>query len=87
MPKPEPYVGPVPSATPPKEMAVFALVTGVTLRFGAFGFRGRSLFERRDFSMAGALPAHDMRAFAEMPRLSQPNGETRDTPAHFSPNP
>jgi hypothetical protein len=32
LPKPEPYTGPLPSATPPKELAVFAVVTGVNHR-------------------------------------------------------
>lgn len=51
-------MGPVPSATPPKEMAVSALVTGVNHRVAAYGYRGGSLFERRDFSMAGTLVKH-----------------------------
>jgi glyoxylase-like metal-dependent hydrolase (beta-lactamase superfamily II) len=58
LPKPEPYIGPLPSATPPKGVAVFALVTGVNHRVAAFGYRGGSLFERRDFSMAGTLVKH-----------------------------
>ncbi len=58
LPKQEPYVGPLPSATPPKEMAVFALVTGVTHQVAAFAYRGGSFFERRDFSMAGTLVKH-----------------------------
>ncbi len=58
LPKPEPYVGLLPSATPPKEMAVFALVTGVNHRVAAYGYRGGSLLERRDFSMAGTLVKH-----------------------------
>jgi glyoxylase-like metal-dependent hydrolase (beta-lactamase superfamily II) len=58
LPKPEPYIGPVPSATPPKEMAVFALVAGVHHTVAAYGYRGGSLFERRDFSMAGTLVRH-----------------------------
>lgn len=53
LPKPDPYTGPLPSATPPKELAVFALVTGVNHRVAAYGCRGGPLFERRDFSMAG----------------------------------
>ncbi len=56
--KPEPYAGPLPSATPPQETAVFALVTGVNRRVAAYGYRGGSLFERRDFSMAGTLVKH-----------------------------
>jgi len=58
LPKPEPYNGPIPAATPPKEMAIFAIVTGVNHRVAAFGYRGGSLFDRRDFSMAGTLVKH-----------------------------
>jgi glyoxylase-like metal-dependent hydrolase (beta-lactamase superfamily II) len=58
LPKPEPYMGPLPSPTPPKEIAVVGVVTGVNHRVAAFGYRGGSLFERRDFSMAGALVKH-----------------------------
>jgi len=58
LPLPQAYVGPVPTATPPKEMAVFSLVTGVNHRVAAFGYRGGSLFERREFSMAGTLVKH-----------------------------
>jgi hypothetical protein len=56
--KPEPYTGPLPSGTPPQDLAVFSVVTGVNHRVAAFGYRGGSLFERRDFSMAGALVKH-----------------------------
>src|SRR6516165_10439043 len=55
LPKPALYVGPISSATSPEEVAVFALVTGVNHRVAAYGYRGGSLFERREFSMAGAL--------------------------------
>jgi glyoxylase-like metal-dependent hydrolase (beta-lactamase superfamily II) len=55
---PQPYSGSIPSATPPKELAVFALVTGVNHRVAAFGYRGGSLLDRRDFSMAAALVRH-----------------------------
>jgi len=58
LPMPKAYAGPIPSATPPKEVAVFALVAGVNHRVAAFGYRGGSLFERRDFSMAGTLVKH-----------------------------
>ena len=58
LPMPQPYPGPLPSAAPPKELAVFALVTGVNHRVAAFGYRGGSLFDRREFSMAGALVKH-----------------------------
>ena len=55
---PKPYAGPLPSATPPKELAVFAVVTGVNHRDAAFGYRGGGFFDRRDFSMAGTLVEH-----------------------------
>lgn len=58
LPMPKPYAGPVPTATPPREMAVYSLVAGVNHRVAAFGYRGGSLFERRDFAMAGALVRH-----------------------------
>jgi len=58
LPNPKPYEGPIPSAAPPKEMAVVAVVTGVNHRVAAFGYRGGSFFERRDFSMAGTLVKH-----------------------------
>src|SRR5215470_2100940 len=59
LPKPAPYAGPLPPpAKPPKELAVYSMVAGVNHRVAAFGYRGGSLFERRDFSMAGALVKH-----------------------------
>jgi glyoxylase-like metal-dependent hydrolase (beta-lactamase superfamily II) len=58
LPDPQPYGGFLPSATPPKELAVFAVVTGVNHRVAAFGYRGGSFFDRRDFSMAGTLVKH-----------------------------
>jgi glyoxylase-like metal-dependent hydrolase (beta-lactamase superfamily II) len=58
LPEPQPYTGSVPAATAPKEMAVFAVVTGVNHRVAAYGYRGGSPFERRDFSMAAALVKH-----------------------------
>ena len=36
LPLPDPYMGPLPSATSPKEMAVVALVTGVNHRVCSF---------------------------------------------------
>jgi glyoxylase-like metal-dependent hydrolase (beta-lactamase superfamily II) len=39
-------------------MAVFAVVTGVNDRVAGFGYRGGSMFEHRDFSMAAALIRH-----------------------------
>ena len=58
LPKPAPYTGRLPSAAPPKEMAVLSVVTGVNHRVAAYGYRGGSPFERREFSMAGALVKH-----------------------------
>jgi glyoxylase-like metal-dependent hydrolase (beta-lactamase superfamily II) len=58
LPMPRAYAGPLPAANPPKELAVFAVVTGVNHRDAAFGYRGGSLFERREFSMAGTLVKH-----------------------------
>lgn len=58
LPMPPPYAGPVPSATPPKEMAVVALITGVNHRTAAYGYRGGSFFDKREFSMAGTLVKH-----------------------------
>ena len=51
-------MGLLPSAAPPKELAVFALVAGVHHTVAAYGYRGGSPFQRRDFSMAGALVKH-----------------------------
>lgn len=58
LPIPKPYMGPIPSATPPKDIAVYSVVAGVNHRIAAFGYRGGSLFERREFAMAGALVRH-----------------------------
>ena len=58
LPRPEPYGGPLPSARPPEELRIVALVTGVNHRVAAYGYRGGPLFERRDFSMAGAFVKH-----------------------------
>jgi len=51
--KPEPYMGPLPSATPPKEVAVFALVTGAHLCIAAYGYRVDSFFDRASFRWPG----------------------------------
>lgn len=48
----------LPPATPPAAMALFQLPTGVTHRSAAFGYRGGSFFEPRDFAMTAALVRH-----------------------------
>ena len=58
LPQPQPFTGPLPSATPPPEMAVFALPTGVTHRVAALAYRGGSFFDRREFSMTATLVKH-----------------------------
>lgn len=58
LPDPGPYAGPVPTAASPEEMSVFALVTGVNHRVAAYGYRGGSFFERREFSIASTLVKH-----------------------------
>jgi len=58
LPRPEPYNGPLPTARAPNEVDVLALLTGVTHRSAAFGYRGGSLFDRRDFAMAATLVKH-----------------------------
>lgn len=51
-------MGLLPLGKPPKEMAVYSVVTGVNHRVAGFGYRGGSLFERREFLMAGTLVRH-----------------------------
>jgi N-acyl homoserine lactone hydrolase len=48
----------LPPATPPAMMALFQLPTGVTHRSAAFGYRGGSFFEPRDFAMTAVLVRH-----------------------------
>ena len=58
LPKPEAFSGTMPIATPPAEMAIFHLPTGTTKRSAAFGYRGGSYFDKRDFSMSAVLVKH-----------------------------
>lgn len=58
LPDPAPYVGPLPVASPPGGVRVLALPTGVTHRSAGFAYRGGSLTDKRDFSMAAALITH-----------------------------
>jgi len=58
LPAPAPYAGALPSASPPPDMALFQLPTGVTHRTAAFGYRGGSLADNRDFTMTAVLVRH-----------------------------
>jgi N-acyl homoserine lactone hydrolase len=58
LPAPAPFSGPLPAASPPEEMAVFRLPTGVHHRTASFGYRGGSFLEGRDFVMNAALVQH-----------------------------
>lgn len=58
LPKPEAFSGILPKATPPVDMAIFHLPTGLTHRTAAFGYRGGSFFDKRDFTMSAVLVKH-----------------------------
>jgi glyoxylase-like metal-dependent hydrolase (beta-lactamase superfamily II) len=58
LPMPAPFSGAAPEASPPVEMSIASLPTGVTHRSAAFGYRGGSFFDTRDFSMAALLVRH-----------------------------
>ncbi len=77
LPAPAPFAGSMPTASPPSDMAIFYLPTGVTHRSAAFAYRGGSFFDKRDFSMAAALVRH--------PRgdVLIDTGFGRDVDAHF----
>ena len=59
----------------PKEMAVFKIITGVNHRSAAFGYRGGSFFDKRDFVDGQALlikhPKGDLLIDAGLGRDSQ----------------
>lgn len=55
---PAPYVGDLPIATPPPEMQLIALPTGITHRTAAFAYRGGGFRDARDFSMTAVLVKH-----------------------------
>jgi glyoxylase-like metal-dependent hydrolase (beta-lactamase superfamily II) len=50
--------GPIPSATPPAEMKLTRIVTGVTHRSAAVAYRGGSFADKRDFGMTALLVRH-----------------------------
>jgi glyoxylase-like metal-dependent hydrolase (beta-lactamase superfamily II) len=58
LPAPSSYTGELPPASPPAEMSIAALLTGVTHRSAAFGYRGGSFSDQREFSMAALLIRH-----------------------------
>ena len=58
LPAPAPLTGPLPSASPPAEMSLVQLPTGVTHRSAAFAYRGGSFRDKRDFSMTAVLVRH-----------------------------
>ncbi|MFF4724127.1 MBL fold metallo-hydrolase [Streptomyces mirabilis] len=49
---------PIPEARPPAELDVVAVPTGVNKRVAAYGYRGGSFFEKRDFNMGAVLIRH-----------------------------
>lgn len=58
LPAPLPFAGELPQASPPPEMAIFQLPTGVTHRSAAFAYRGGSFWDDRDFAMTAVLVEH-----------------------------
>jgi glyoxylase-like metal-dependent hydrolase (beta-lactamase superfamily II) len=59
-PAPPPLAEPLPSASPPEGMAVYALPTGVNHRTGAFAYRGGSPWDKRDSVMTAVLVRHPL---------------------------
>jgi glyoxylase-like metal-dependent hydrolase (beta-lactamase superfamily II) len=58
LPLPPPFEGALPLASPPPEMEVFRIPTGVTHRSAGFAYRGGSFFDKRDFAMTAVLVKH-----------------------------
>ncbi|WFR71112.1 MBL fold metallo-hydrolase [Prescottella defluvii] len=58
LPSPLPDSIPIPEVQPPAGMDIVAVPTGVTKRVAAFGYRGGSLFDRRDFNIGSVLVRH-----------------------------
>src|SRR5215471_21452076 len=55
---PPPATDPLPPASPPPGMAIYALPAGTIHRTSGFAYRGGSLFERQDSSTSAALLRH-----------------------------
>ena len=77
LPPPAQLTDALPPASPPPEMALVQLPTGVTHRSAAFAYRGGSFLDKRDFAMTAVLVKH--------PRgdLLIDTGFGRDIDAHF----
>lgn len=58
LPAPAPYPGPLPTASPPAELRLFRMDTGVIHRTASFGYRGGAFSDRRDFVMTSVLVRH-----------------------------
>ena len=58
LPAPPPFDGVLPPASPPAEMAVFQVPTGVIHRSALFAYRGGSYRDKRDFAMTATLVKH-----------------------------
>ncbi len=58
LPMPARLVGEPPAVSPPAEMSLVQLPTGVTHRNAAFAYRGGSFCDKRDFSMTALLVKH-----------------------------
>jgi N-acyl homoserine lactone hydrolase len=58
LPAPTPLTAVLPPASPPPEMAVYRIPTGVTHRSAAFAYRGGSLSDARDFAITAVLVRH-----------------------------
>jgi glyoxylase-like metal-dependent hydrolase (beta-lactamase superfamily II) len=58
LPRPAPYAGELPAASPPAGMKLFRLPTGVTHRNAAVAYRGGSFGDERDFTMSALLVRH-----------------------------
>lgn len=58
LPQPSAFSGTLPIVTPPSDMAIFQLLTGIAHRSAAFGYRGGSFSDKRDFAMSAVLVKH-----------------------------
>src|SRR5262249_3655824 len=58
LPAPAPFDGALPSASPPSDMSIFSLPTGVNHRTAAFAYRGGSPLDKRESVMTAVLVRH-----------------------------